>query len=122
MEVWVTPMARAVTVGPVAAGLARTAWSSSSSQRRTTLSPLDGPSPLLKVYSGGGLSGSGGPAVCARTVPPKLAMTTAATTTAVSPRLDRTRMHPPRTRPQTPRHGARPYRIGTTGQIGTEGA
>src|SRR5829696_5183770 len=101
-------MARAVTVGPVPPGLARIDWSSSSSQRRTTLSPLLGASPLI-VYRGGGKSGSGGPAVCARTAPPKLAMSTAATTTAVSPRLDRTRMHPPETRPRPPHHGGGTY-------------
>src|SRR5215208_7707338 len=111
-------MARAVTVGPVAPGLARIDWSCSSSQRRTTLSRLLGASPLI-VYRGGGKSGSGGPAVCARATPPKLAMSTAATTTAESPRLDRTRMHPPRTG-RDPRHGPAPYRIGTTGQIRTE--
>ena len=41
--------ARAVMVGPVPPGLARIAWSSSSFQRRTTLSPLLGPRPLLKL-------------------------------------------------------------------------
>src|ERR671912_800594 len=118
MEVWATPMARAVTVGPVPPGLALTAWSSSSSQRRTTLSPLLGASPLI-AYSGGGKSGSGGPAVCARPTPPipKLASSNAVTTTAVSPRLDRTRMHPPR---ETPAHGDGTYRTSTTGQIDTQ--
>src|SRR5215218_4009851 len=87
-------MARAVTVGPVAAGLARIDWSSSSSQRRATLSPLLGASPLM-VYSGPGTSGSGGPAVWALATPPKLDSSTATATAATGPRLDRTRMHPP---------------------------
>src|SRR5215208_6440055 len=109
MEVWATPRARAVTVGPVPPGLARIAWSSSSAQRRTTLSPLVGASPLI-AYRGGGKSGSGGPAVCARATPPRLASSKAATTTAESPRLDRTRMHPPRTGREPPsRPGTIPY-------------
>src|SRR5829696_2507270 len=101
MAVWATPRARAVIVGPVPAGLARIAWSSSSFHRRTTLSPLDGARPLSR-YSGGGLSGSGGPADCARTAPPKLASSTAATTIVVSPRLDRTRIRPPEPGPDPP--------------------
>jgi hypothetical protein len=60
------------------------------------------------VESGAGVSGSGGPAVCARTAPPKLAMSTAATTTAVSPRLHHTRMRPPHP-PQTPPGPDRSY-------------
>src|SRR5215510_8105317 len=38
MAVWSTAMARAATVGPVAAGLARMVWSSSSSHLTTALS------------------------------------------------------------------------------------
>ena len=94
MAVWAMPRALAVMVGPVPAGLARIAWSSSSSQRRTTLSPLEGPSPMIE-YSGGGLSGSGGPAAWALTVPPNPATATPTTTTSTSPRPDRTRIPAP---------------------------
>src|SRR4029450_8191932 len=68
MAVCSTLMARATTVGP--GGRARTAWRSSSSHWRTTLSLADG-GYWSKVYSGGGSvrssgaggGGGGGPAV-----------------------------------------------------------